>query len=215
MTAPAIPEPREASSTRAVLLRVSALPPIPRAPSLVSDSEHGRDVTLDLVADRVREAPKEAATHTVAVPGPHVGPLPEPIDCVEHFGAKRVCGQRTALEVPEESCAQFCLGRRQDHDAEPRHRALKRAFASAQGMARVAPARNCSRRRRISSRQASAMPTSPAPSRLSISATTSADRSSAGRSSASSSRWSTRAFIHESLAVGPAKRPYRRGVRAR
>lgn len=136
----------------------------------------------------------------VIVRWPYVSPITQVVDRLKHCGAKRVRGNRTALEIPEECLAELMLCLGQDLDREPSHIALMRARTSAQGAACTEPARSSSRLRNNSARQAAATEPSSPVSRLSMSATATAERSSAESRRTSPSTWSTRALMRQSIA---------------
>jgi hypothetical protein len=124
------------------------------------------------------------------------------IDGGKYFRAECIRCDGATFGIPEESFRGLFFREWQKRDLVAHHKALNRAFDSTQGTAWTEPLRSAWRRFRTSSRHASEMEGSELPSRLSSSAATSGDRSLSGSSRASCRRWSTRAFMQQSLALG-------------
>ena len=80
----------------------------------------------------------------------HRGIGSKQINRVQRFSTKGISRNRASLEIPEERFAYLCLGFGQNDYFKTRHRALNRAFASAQGTGVTAPARNAAWRVRSS-----------------------------------------------------------------
>jgi hypothetical protein len=150
---------------------------------------------------RVGEMFEMVEVHSVFVLWPVARCLLQAVDGSGYLGAKCIGRKRACFEVPEERLAQVRFRVRKYGYRVASHSGRNRCFTSAQGVARTLPARNSSRRRFTSARQASEMSSPSAFSRLSSNAIATAERSSGGSARASSKRWSTRAFISSSLAL--------------
>lgn len=178
--------------------------PVVRAPLLVGNDDHGRLLAVQVVPDGVGKLAENAEVNTVIVRRSNVSLVGQSVDRLEDLGAQGVRSDRTALEVPNEGLAKLPLGVRQNLDGEPTYIALKRARTLGQGAPCTAPAQSCVRRRNNSVRQASDTELSSPVSRLSMSAAATAEHSSAESRRTSSRTWSTRAFMGQSVAAGPA-----------
>jgi len=177
--------------------------PIPWSPALVSDGHDRHSATVQVVVNGEGEVAKVIETEAVFIHWPRFGVCRKSVNCIEYLQAEGIGRERAPFKVPKEGLSNFVLCLSQKRNFEPSHSELRRAFASVHGAVLAVPARSSSRRARSSRRQASEMEASALPSRLSSNATASADRSSAGNSRTSSSSWPTRAFMKQSLALGP------------
>ena len=166
----------------------------------MADSQHGQLGASNLVHHCVRKALEVIAMRSVFVSGPVTRRRGKAIDPLENLRAERIRRKRASFEVPEKGRTNVGFRFRKNDDCESSHREPRRCFTSDQGIARTTPACNSSRRRFTSARHASEMLALSASSRLSSNATATAERSSAGSARTSSNRWSTRAFMHTSLA---------------
>jgi hypothetical protein len=178
-----------------------ALAPVSWLAALVRDSEHCHGIASNLVKDRVRKVTENISPDCILVFGAHQRTDTKPINGPKGLGSKSIGRNWAALKVPEECLSDFCLSLGQNLDYKASHRVLSLALASVQETAFTVPARRAACRDLISCRQASAIEESSLPSRLSSSATVKAARSAAGRPRASSRRWSTWAFMRQSLAL--------------
>ena len=175
--------------------------PVDRASTLVRHREHCNHRGRNLVMDGVGKASKNEVAHPFWVDGPRGGVFSQAVDRREDLRAECIRGDGATFKVPEEGFPDLFFREWKERDLVAHHRAFNRAFESSQGTAWTEPSRRAWRRFRTSSRHASEMEGSELPSKLSSSAATSAERSLSGSSRASCRRWSTRAFMRESLAL--------------
>ena len=150
---------------------------------------------------RKRKAPQHVLPAAVFVNWPAQWRVANLVNSAEDFNEKPTRGQGAPLAIPDKCIADVCFGFRSENNFKVAHKAPRRARASGQGTACVAPERSAFVRRRISSAQALPIVASSSPSRLSSSAMTRAERSSGASANASSRRWSMRAFMLASLAL--------------
>jgi hypothetical protein len=122
---------------------------------LVGYGEHCHFTANDLVSHGIGKVFEVVEVKTVLVFWSAGGGFLQAIDCVVYLRAESVGSQRTFVKVPKKGAAhlRFCL--RKNGDGEASHSERKRCFTSAQGMARMLPARSSSRRRLSSARHAS------------------------------------------------------------
>jgi len=173
----------------------------------VRNRKHVDSIIFNIEDDRVREVAQNTTVRAILSRLPPCWSIAQRVDDLKHFGAERVCSLWVALKVPGERSRNLCLRIRQNEDPVLSHRELMRERASTQGTGLMAPLRSPALRCSISTRQASEMLASSLPSRLSRRATTSAERSSVGSARASSRRWSTRAFMRQSIASSGSPTP--------
>ena len=110
-----------------VPIRSAARLPVVRTPMLVRNGDHGCQLTVQLVPNRVRKPIKDVEVNPIIVRRPHISPVGEPVDSLKHLGSEGFRSERAAIKVPEKSPSKFLLGLAQNLDGETGHIALMRA----------------------------------------------------------------------------------------
>jgi hypothetical protein len=176
--------------------------PIPRLSLLRCNGENSyqrfHKVVVNRVLDSITQNPE---TDAVFIFRPHICIGVKIVDLLQHFRPEGIREDRATLKVPKKRLSKLSLRLGKNFDGEPSHKSFIRARASAHGVALVAPDLRRSRRSSNSLRHAWETERSSLPSKLSRRASTTAERSSGSKARASANRWSTRAFMPQSLAL--------------
>lgn len=165
------------------------------------DGKHDSLMVRQVEEDGVRVSIQHHEGNAVFVLRPHVCGSFQAVDSGYHRRPKSVCCHLASRPIPAEGLDELRLCIRSNSNNEGGHNKWIRARASLHALDAKPPARKASLLSSNSWRHASETEASGSLARLSTKAAATALRSSAGRSSKACRKWSTRAFMVQSVAL--------------